>query len=95
MCGNVEARGGELPFSQAVHGDREARAFDRYYLFRAYRLRQVQQRLMGRIGYGSIEKYLTSSEMPDIVERELVRLPKPLAEAPGTEKVRPAPFILP
>ena len=75
MCGNVEARGGELPFSQAMHGDREARAFDRYYLFRAYRLRQVQQRFMGRIGYGSIEKYLTSSEMPDIVGMELEGTP--------------------
>ena len=90
----LEARGGKPPFSQAMHGDREARVFDRYYLFRAYRLRQVQQRLMGRIGYRSVEKYLTSSEMSDIVGMELVRLPKPLAEAPGTEKVRPAPFIL-
>ena len=75
MCGNVGARGGKPPFSQVMHGDREARAFDRYYLFRAYRLRQVQQRLMGRIGYRSVEKYLTSSEMSDIVGMELEGTP--------------------
>ena len=47
----------------------------RYYVFRTYRLRQVQQRLMGHIGYRSVEKYLTSSEMSDIVGMELEGTP--------------------
>ena len=71
----MEERGGKPPFPQAVHGDQESLAFDRYYLFRAYRLRSVQQRFMRHIGYRSVEKYLTSSEMSDIVGMELEGTP--------------------